>query len=99
VQPLEVAPFLGSARGEGSGLIARDDLVRGGPLTGLLVGCIAAEQWVDVLCACGTALSKDRLSLSRRPFGLVGRVFDPGHTAGKPTLAAGAGRGVARLTG
>jgi hypothetical protein len=101
----------------------------------LLVDCNAAEQPVDVLCTCGTALSEGRLSLRHRPSGLVGRVSESGHTAGEPSIpernahpppqvlvgadnalrivgvagrgsaatagdvAAGAGRGVARVAG
>ena len=42
---------------------------------------------MDVLCACGTALDKGRLSPSYRPSGLVGRVLESGHTAGEPILA------------
>jgi hypothetical protein len=54
---------------------------------GLPIICTAAWLPVDGLCACGTALSKDRLSLSRRPSGLVGRVPESGHTAGEPIVA------------
>src|SRR5438552_8585095 len=54
---------------------------------GLLFICTAAEQPMDGLCACGTALSKDRLSLPDRPSGLVGRGLEPGHTAGEPIVA------------
>lgn len=39
------------------------------------------------LCACGTAPSRDRLSLSRRQSGLVGRVLESGHAAGEPIVA------------
>jgi anti-sigma regulatory factor (Ser/Thr protein kinase) len=53
----------------------------------LLVVCTAAEPPVDGLCACGTALSKECLSLPDRPSGLVGRVLESGHTAGEPIVA------------
>jgi anti-sigma regulatory factor (Ser/Thr protein kinase) len=42
---------------------------------------------VEGLCACGTVLSKDRLSLRHGPSGSVGRVLESGHTAGEPILA------------
>jgi hypothetical protein len=94
---LEGTPFFECAGGAGPGLIARDARLRGGALSGLLVDCDAAEQPVDVLCTCGTALSEDRLSLRHGPFGLVGRVLESGHTAGEPIAVAGKGRDVARV--
>jgi hypothetical protein len=85
-QPLgSLEQFLGCAGGEGPGLIASDATLGGGALSGLSADCGAADQPVDVLCVCGTALSKDRLSLSPGPSGLVGRVLESGHTAGEPT--------------
>jgi len=86
LQSLEGTPFLECAGGEGPGLIVRDATLRGDALTGLLVDCNAAERPVDVLCVCGTALSRDRLSLSHRPSGLVGRVLESGHAAGEPIV-------------
>ena len=99
LQSLEGTPFLECAGGEGPGLIARDATLRGDPLTGLLFDCNAAERPVDVLCVCGTALSRDRLSLSHRPSGLVGRVLESGHTVGEPIVCEqkeplGASRGL-----
>jgi len=85
-QWLEGTPFFECAGGAGPGLIARDTRLRGGALSGLLVDCNAAEQPVDVLCTCGTALSEDRLSLRHGPSGLVGRVLESGHTAGEPSV-------------
>ena len=60
---------------------------------------------MDVLCACGTALGKGRLSPSHGPSGLVGRVLESGHTAGEPIVAeqslhaARGGRGVEGFVG
>jgi hypothetical protein len=96
---LERTPFFECAGGAGPGLIARHATLRGSALSGLLVDCDAAGQPVDVLCTRGTALSEDSLSLPLRrgPSGLVGRVLESGHTAGEPIVAAGEGRGVARV--
>jgi hypothetical protein len=96
-QRLERTPFFECAGGAGPGLIARDATLRGGALSRLLVDCSAAEQPVDVLCTCGTALSEDRLSLRRGPSGLVGRVLDSGHTAGEPIVAERPGSGVRQV--
>jgi hypothetical protein len=84
---LEWTPFFECAGGAGPGLIARDATLRGGALSGLLVDGNAAEQPVDVLCTCGTALSEERLSLRHGPSGLVGRVLESGHTAGEPIVS------------
>jgi hypothetical protein len=94
---LEGTPFFEYAGGAGPGLIARDATLRGGALSGLPVDCSAAEQPVDVLCTCGTALSEDRLSLRNGPSGLVGRVLDSGHTAGEPIVAEWPGSGVRQV--
>jgi hypothetical protein len=72
--------------GAGPGLIVCDATLRGGALSGLLVDCDAAAPPVDVVCTCGITLSEDRLSLRHGPSGLVGRVFESGHTAGEPDL-------------
>jgi hypothetical protein len=93
-QWLEGTPFFECAGGAGLGLIARDDTLRGGALSAQLVDCSAAEQPVDVLCTCGTALSEDRLSLRYGPSGLVGRVLDSGHTAVEPIVPGWLGSGV-----
>jgi hypothetical protein len=85
-QCLGGTPFFECARAAGPGLIARQATLRGGALSGLLLCCDAAEQPVDVLCTCGTALSEDLLSLRHGPSGLVGRVLESGHTAGEPIV-------------
>jgi hypothetical protein len=91
LQPLEGTSFLECAGGEGPGLIARGTTVRRGAVTGLRADCSAPEQQADVLCVCGTVLSEDCLSLPHGPSGLVGRVLEPGHTAGEPIVAGLAG--------
>ena len=48
-------------------------------------------------CACGTALSKDRLSVLHGPSGLVGRVLELGHAAGEPIVAGRSGSGVRQV--
>src|SRR5947209_17932253 len=64
-------------------LITRDAVARTGALTGLLVVCNAAEKQLDVLCACGTAPRRDRLSLPEERSGFAGRVLESGHAAGE----------------
>ncbi len=66
------------------GLITRDVVIRTGALTGLLVAWNATEKHLDVICACGTAPSKEGMPLSRKRSGFVGRVLASGHTAGEP---------------
>ncbi len=80
----EGPPSLELAAGDELGLITRDVVIRTGALTGLLVVWNATEKNLDVICACGTAPSKEGLSLSRRRSGFVGRVLESGHTAGEP---------------
>ncbi len=94
---LEGTPFFESAAGAGPDLIVRGATLTGGALGGLLVGCDAAEQPVDVLCTCGTAPSKDRLSLRHGPSGLVGRVLELRHTAGEPIVAGCPASGVRQV--
>ena len=60
-----------------------------GALTGLLVIRDAAEDRLDVICACGTAPSEDRLSLAARRSAFVGRVLESGRTAGEPIARDG----------
>jgi hypothetical protein len=77
-------PSLGLLAGDELGLITRDVVIRTGALAGLLVAWNATEKDVDVICACGTAPSKEGLPLSRKRSGFVGRVLASGHTAGEP---------------
>jgi diguanylate cyclase (GGDEF)-like protein len=65
-------------------LIVRDVALRTGALTGLLVVRNAMENHIDVVCACGTVPSQDRLSLPVRRSGFVGRVLASGGTVGEP---------------
>jgi diguanylate cyclase (GGDEF)-like protein len=69
-------------------LITRDAVARTGALTGLLVVWSAAEKQLDVLCACGTAPRRARLTLVGERSGFAGRVLDSGRTAGEPIDAA-----------
>ena len=94
-------PSLELVAGDELGLITRDVVIRTGALTGLLVAWNATEKHLDVICACGTAPSKEGLSLSRKRSGFVGRVLASGHTAGEPitveqnpVLGAPASRGL-----
>ena len=80
-------PFLECAGGDGPDLIASGAALTGSARARVLDDCNAAQHLMDVLCACGTALDKGRLSPSHRPSGLVGRVLESGHTAGEPILA------------
>ena len=89
-------PSLGLLAGDELGLITRDVVIRTGALTGLLVAWNATEKHLDVICACGTAPSKEGLSLSRKRSGFVGRVLASGHTAGEPISRAPAGPNVTR---
>jgi diguanylate cyclase (GGDEF)-like protein len=68
-------------------LIVRDVALRTGALTGLLVVRNAMEGQIDVVCACGTVPSKDRLSLPVRRSGFVGRVLASGGAVGEPIIA------------
>src|ERR1700716_2285192 len=70
------------------GLITRDAAASTGALTGLLVVWNAAEEQLDVICACGTAPSKDRLPLPTGRSGFVGRVLESGCRVGEPITVA-----------
>ena len=85
-QWFEGPPSFESAAGAGPGLTARDATLRGGALSGLPFDGNAAEQPVDVLCTCGTALSKARLSIRDGPSWLVGGVPESGYTVGEPIV-------------
>jgi hypothetical protein len=85
-QWLEGTPSFESAAVAGPGLTARDATLRGGALSGLLLDGNAAEPPVDVLCTCGTALSKARPSIRDGPSWLVGRVPESGYTVGEPIV-------------
>jgi hypothetical protein len=80
-------PCLECAGGGEVCLIMRDAVIRTGALTGLLVVWSAAEKQMDVLCACGTAPRRNRLSLPKERSGFVGRVLQSGRTAGEPIAA------------
>ena len=65
-------------------LITHDVATRTGALTGLLVLRTESDEQLDVLCACGTAPRKDRLSLPARYSEFACRVVESGRPAGGP---------------
>ena len=84
LKPLGGDPSLGPMAGDALDLIIHGAAFGTGALTGLLVVRDTAEERLDVICACGTVPSQDRLSLVARRSGFVGRVLESGRTTGEP---------------
>ena len=85
-QWLEGTPSFESVAGAGPGLTARDATLRGGALSGLPFAGNAAEQSVDVLCTCATALARRVCPYGTGLSWLVGRVLESGYTVGEPIV-------------